>query len=897
MPVALQRGWVMVARKLALAFAAAVIAGMAVAGGPLDVLPPAAHEPGVATVDEVLGFASGQQITDPEQVVTYARALAASAPSRVRLIDYGRSREGRPLVLLVIASPENLARWDGVQAGLAELGDPRSLAPARAAELMRDLPAVVWIQCSVHGDEASGADAGLALAYHLASGSGPEVGRILANTVVIVDPVENPDGRARFVASNRQASGPAPDPEPASAEHVQPWPGGRVSHDLFDLNRDWFALNEPESAARVAAMLRYHPIVAADLHEMGAEMGYYFAPPAVPRHPLLEGEADALLDLLGRGNAAAFDAHGFRYWTREVFDAFYPGYGDSWPGLTGAVGMTFEQASSRGLVTRLKDGSDLTYADCVAHHLLAAFTTCLTTADNRERFLHGWFAFRQTAVAEGERGPARAYVLGDGADAAAAGELGELLARQGIEAFRVTAAKPGAPVGSVVVPLAQPLGRLARILLDRGASMGKAFEQEQTRRDAKRLPDEVYDITAWSLPLLWNVPAKTLQAVPQGTGLERVKPGDRRPGTVTGEGRVAFLLPWTGEAAVRALAELWRQGVKAAVAGKAFTVEGRTFGPGTVIVRRAGNEADLRRRLEAVAHTTGADFVGAETGYAERGIDLGSTSVVALKAPRVAVAWDAPTSALSAGGLRWAFERAFHYPVSAVRTATLAHADLSRFDVIVLPDSWEREGSYAGVLGEEGVKRLVAWVDEGGTVVGVGGGAAFLTGEKVGLLASKLEKRLGSEAVREKAKPDKGDQAPADGDRTFNYDNAVKPAEEEPPLVPGAILRVELDPANLLAAGVPGGLGDVLVDSRRVFTPLKLDRGSNVGVYAGPEDLVQAGFVLPISREQLPHKAFLMVEPRQRGRVVAFAEDPVSRGLTRAEMLILANAVFFRPER
>lgn len=199
------------------------------------------------------------------------------------------------------------------------------------------------------------------------------------------------------------------------------------------------------------------------------------------------------------------------------------------------------------------------------------------------------------------------------------------------------------------------------------------------------------------------------------------------------------------------------------------------------------------------------------------------------------------------------------------------------------------------MLGEEGVKRLAAWVDEGGTVVAVGGGAAFLTGEKVGLLASKLEKRLGSEAAPEKGKPGKDEDASATGDRAFNYDSAIKPAEEEPPLVPGAILRVELDPENLLAAGFPDGQVDVLVDSRRVFTPLKLDRGSNVGVYAGPDDLVQAGFMLPASRAQLPRKAYLMVEARKRGRVVAFAEDPVSRGLSRATMLILADAVFFAP--
>ena len=878
-----------------MAFAALLVAGAVLASGPLDVLPKAVHDPGVATVEKVLGFDWGAQITTPDEIVTYARALAASAPSHVRLLEYGRSEEGRPLVLLVIASPGNLARWDEVQAGLATLGDARSLKSGQAEELIHRLPAIVWIQCSVHGDEASGADAGLALAYHLAAGRGPEIDRVLADTIVVVDPVENPDGRARFVASVRQATGLQPDPEPASAEHVQPWPGGRVSHDLFDLNRDWFVLSEPESRARVAAMLRYHPIVEADLHEMGAEEGYYFAPPAIPRHPLLEGEGDALVDLLGRGNAAAFDAHGFRYWTREVFDAFYPGYGDSWPTLTGAVGMTFEQASSRGLVTRLKDGTLLTYADCVGHHLLAAFTTCLTTADNRERFLHGWYAFRQTAVTEGARGPARAYVLGDGRDAVAAGELGELLASEGIEVYRVTVGAGGVAAGTVLVPLEQPLGRLARIVLERGESMGKGFEQEQARRDAKRLPDEIYDLTAWSLPLLWRVSARTVTAVPHALGLERLEPGATQSGTVTGQGKVAFLLPWTGDASVRALAQLLRHGVKAAVARKAFSVVGRDFAPGTIVVRRAGNDAGLRQRLEDAARVTGEDAIGVDTGYADRGIDLGSSNVVPLVPPRVAIAWDVPTSPLSAGGLRWAFERVFGYPVSAVRTATLAHADLSHFDVIVLPDAWARGWSYASVLGEDGVKRLRAWVEEGGTLVAVGNGAAFLTQEKVGLLDSKLEKRLGSETPAEGTKPAKGGDATVGPTRAFDYESAIQPGEEEPPLVPGAILRVELDPDSLLSAGFADGRADVLVDSRRVFTPLKLNRGTNVAVYAAADELVRAGFVLPVSREQLPRKAYLMVQGHKRGKVVAFAEDPVSRGLTRSTMLILANAVFFVP--
>jgi hypothetical protein len=889
------RGCTMAFRKLAIGLAIALVASVAVAGEFFGVLPRATFDAAAPTIDKTLGFAWGEEITDPGQVLKFAQALAAGVPTRVRLLEYGRSLEGRPLVLLVVSSPANIARWDNVQNRLARLGDARLVNASQADEAIRDLPAVVWIQCSVHGDEASGGDAGLALAYYLAAGSGPEIAQILDNTFVVIDPMENPDGRARFVGSTRRARGVRPDPEPSSAEHIQPWPGGRVSHELFDLNRDWIALTHPETVGRVNAMLRYHPIVVADLHEMGAEMGYFFAPPAEPRHPLLSGEETGLLDVLGRANAAAFDAHGFRYWTREVFDEFYPGYGEAWPAFTGAIGMTFEQASSRGLVVALRDGSLLTYAETVQHHLLAAFTTSLTTAENRARFLHAWYSFRQAAVTDGQKGSVRAYVLGDGKDSATAGELAEHMACQGVEAFHVTEGREGIATGSFIVPLDQPLGRLARTLLERGASMGPAFEKEQERRDAKRLPDEIYDITAWSLPLLWNVPAKPLQALPRGLAMEPVRAGSLPAGSVTGDGKVAFLLPWEGGASARALARLLQQGVKVSVAAKPFTLKGRQYGRGTVVIRRAGNTDGLLERLVDVARVTGASFVGTDTGYADRGIDLGSTNVFPLKPPRVAIAWDVPTAPFSTGDLWYALEMYFGYPVSVVGTSTLAHAELSRFDVIILPDSWERAGSYAAVLGEEGVKRLTAWVGEGGVLIGVGGGAAVLTGEKVGLLGSKLENRLGSELPAEKGKP----AGPAEGkppaERAFDYDNAIKPSEEDPPAVPGAILRVELDAESCLAAGFPEGGVDVLINSRRVFAPLKLDKGTNVGIFAAPDKLVQSGFLLAVSREQLPRKAYLMLQPYKRGKVVAFADDPAARGFTRASMLLLANAVFFGP--
>ena len=883
--------------RLAVLLLVTVFSGPAVAAEFWDVLPAAAHDASVPELRSVTGFAWGEGITDPDQVVAYARALAAAAPQRVRLVEYTRSLEGRQLVYLIVGSPGTMAALDKVQARLLAAFDPRTVAVGERDKLLESLPAVVWILCSVHGDEASGGDAGLALAYHLASATSPEVEKTLASTVVVIDPMQNPDGRARFVGSWRQARGLAADAEPYSAEHNQPWPGGRVSHDLFDLNRDWFAMTHPETAGRIAGMLQWPPMVETDLHEMGAEMGYFFAPPARPRNPMVTDEQAALWDLFGRANAAAFDAQGWRYWTREVFDAFYPGYGESWPYFSGAVGMTFEEASSRGLATRLKDGTILTYAEAVQHHLVAAFTTCRTAAENRQRIVKSWFAYREAAIAEGKRGPRRAYVLEPGRDPLRAWALADLLARQGVEVFRATESGGAVKAGSYVVPLDQPLGRLASVLLERQVSMGDAFEKEQERRADKRMPDEIYDITAWPLGLLWGVPVTAVSDSSAGMRLERLAAGAMPPGGVVGNGSVAFLLRWNGPAAVRAAAALLRRGVKVAAAGKPFTLGGQRFELGTVIVRRAGNGEGLRETLAEVAKETGVTFVGVSTGYVDEGIDLGSTSVHALKAPRVALAWDTPTSATGAGHLRHAIESVFGYPVTVVRTSALGFADLSHFDVILLPD--EGSGGYDRVLGDEGGKRLAECVRDGGVLVGVGDGAAWLCGEKVGLLATKPEKRGGPGKAKDQAKPaedsdGKATEKPADK-QAFDYGRFVTPEDEQPPTVPGSVMRVILDPEHYLAAGFPDGAVDVLVGSRLIFSPLKLDKGDNVGIYAGPEQLVQSGFVLKPSREQLPSKAYLMTQHQGRGKVIAFAEDPAARGFTMATMVLLANAVFLAP--
>ena len=477
---------------------------------PSPVGPETRYDPRIPTLKQVTGHELGEEISTPDEIGAYLKALAAAAPDRARVVEYARSEEGRPLSVLVLASPERLARLDDVQRQLRALADPRSLSPAEADRLVRELPVVVWLLHAVHGNEISSSDAALALVHHLlAAEDDPGADLVRREAIVLVDPLQNPDGRARFLASNALGRAARPDPEPASAEHDEPWPGGRGNHYLFDMNRDWFAQSQPETRGRLRLFLDWYPHVSVDLHEMGGDSTYYFAPPARPVNPHFSRAQQDWLDAFGRAIATRFDAAGQAYFVREVFDSFYPGYGESWPMGHGAVGMTFEQASARGLVWRRDDDTRLTYQDGIRNHFRAALATVETAARGREKLLRDFLDFRRAAVRDGEQGPVRQYVLVPGKDPDRARRLADLLLGQGIEVRRTAAeARSGDrvfPAGSFVVPLAQPAGRLARMLLDPRVSMDEAFVKEQERRRKKRLDNEIYDVTGWSLPLAFDV--------------------------------------------------------------------------------------------------------------------------------------------------------------------------------------------------------------------------------------------------------------------------------------------------------------------------------------------------------------------------------------------------------
>jgi hypothetical protein len=866
--------------------------------GAQELVPGTRYDAKIPTLTQVAGHGIGDELSTPEQIEAYLRALQAAAPDRARLIEYGRTWEGRPLHVFVVGSPDRISGLDEIRSGMRRLADPRGLAPADADRLVATLPVVVWLMHSVHGNEVTSSDAALAEAYHLLAAQGDaRVDAIQREAVVLIDPLQNPDGRARFIATNRQGRAAVPDPEPAAIEHDEPWPGGRPNHYLFDMNRDWLAQSQVETQGRIRVGLEWSPQVVVDLHEMGPETTYYFAPPAEPANPYITPKQREWLTAFGRENARQFDARGFAYFVREVFDAYYPGYGDSWPMFQGAIAMTYEQASPRGLAYRRDDESILTYRAGVTRHFTAALATMETAAKNRERLLRDYLEYRRSAIADGERAGVREYLVPPGTDPSRVDAFGRALASHGIEVRRaehpVNVGTRSLPAGTLVISAAQPSFRLLRNLMETDIRMDEVFLKEQERRRQKRLGDQIYDVTAWSLPLLYDVEVVTSDK-PTGVRTMPVTASAARPAAAMPAAKAAYLLPW-GSGAAAAVIELLQQGVRVRSAGKAFTIAGRTYDVGTAIVPVAENDTAALARLWEIAARRGAHVVALDSTWVDEGMSLGSSDATLLKTPKVLLAWDTPTSSDSAGWARFWLERQFGQPVTAIRPSSLRRVDLRRYNVLVLPS-----GNY-GLFSDEDVRRLKDWISAGGVLITLAEASRWATSERAGLLATKTESRDGAATgtAKDEKKPDgekkpDSEKKPEAEKKPFDYEKAILPEKEEPESVPGALLRLTLDREHWLAAGLDGEV-QAVVDGSRVFTPIKLDRGRNVAIYAKKDRLVAGGYAWEASQNQLPQKAYLMHQPMGRGHVIAFAEDPNFRALAPATGLLFINAVVLGP--
>jgi len=484
-------------------------------------------------------------------------------------------------------------------------------------------------------------------------------------------------------------------------------------------------------------------------------------------------------------------------------------------------------------------------------------------------------------------------VIVPGQDLSRADLLAKNLATQGIEVRRaeepIKLANRTIAAGAYLVSNAQPAARMVRNLLDPKTDQSAEFIKRQEERRKMRLNDEIYDITAWNLPMLFDVETITS---PTAINVKATAVSSQYdtplPSRALAPGKVGYLMPW-GSAATALAADALQQGIRMHSIGGAFTHNGRRYPIGTAFIRNADNPSDLQAKLSALVAKHGAEVIPIDSTWIEEGTSLGSNNAPALKIPKVLLTWDTPTSTLSAGWTRYVLERRFNIPVTAVRASSLGRANFNDYDVIVLPS-----GNYSGSINEGMLNRIKDWLRAGGTLITIAEATRWATGNNVGLLDTTGLLKDGRPDVPPSGSGGGNNNNNAPKPAEFDYDKAIQPDRERPAPQPGAILRVTLDTNHWLTAGNDGET-QVMIEGNRVFAPLKLNSGRNVGIYAAKDKLIASGLIWPDAQDVLVQKAFLMHQPLGQGHVIAFAEEPNYRAFTESTMLLFMNAVMLGP--
>ncbi len=815
--------------------------------------------------DDFLPHKLGEHFTPHHMLVDYVRHVAAESPL-VTLVEYGKTNQGRPLIVAVVTSEANHANLEEIRKTNLRM------AGLEVGEINTDLSkAIVWLSFSVHGNEAAGSESSRKVLYDLVDPSNSKTKKWLENTIVIIDPAVNPDGFSRYTHWVRDVGMDVANTDIQDIEHHEPWPGGRVNHFLFDLNRDWAWQTQVESQQRMKLYNTWLPHVHADLHEMGHESPYYFAPAAKPYHKYITKWQRDFQVKIGKNHAKYFDAKGWLYFTKEVFDLFYPSYGDTYPIYSGAIGMTYEQGGSSvgGRGIKLKNGQVLTLKDRIDHHATTALSTIEITSLNAEEVKAQFTDFYKKA-ASNPPGPYRTYVIKKDPSGQRVDALADLLKKQGIQYGTVASKKRlsgfeyqkhtegGLDVmpGDLVVSALQPKAIMTQILLDPSSELEDSL---------------TYDITAWSLPYAYGLNAiaskQTLKA-DADYKLQAVK-------TEKVAASYGYLIPWQDLSSSRLVAGLLQEGLMLRTIPTEIKYEGVTYGRGAVVITRADNMAmgdRLYKTINKVLSKRGGVIHSLETGFAEMGPDLGSGKIKLIKQPKVLALSGDRISNTDFGQIKWFFDRVIKYPLTIADKNRLGRIDLNKYTTLILPHGWYQ-------LDKSSLTKISKWVAEGGKVIAISGATKSLV-DKEGFGLKKF-------ASEEDKKANKKSNQKADLIARYNhYSNRQREAITD--YVPGAIFKLKVDDTHPLSFGLGSNYYSLKTNS--LFYPLVVDESNVIYHYKTGGNII--GFAGAKVKEKLKDSVVFAVENKGRGQIVYMIDNPLFRGFWYNGLFLFSNALF-----
>lgn len=799
----------------------------------------------------------GEHFTPHHLLVDYFESVADSS-EKVQIMEYGRTYEQRPLILAFVSSPENLARLEDIR-----LNNLRRIGLAEGETDASLDVSIVWLGYTVHGNEAAGSEAAMGVLYDLVTED--NAAEWLKNTLVIIDPCQNPDGYSRYTHWYRGIAPVEANPDVSTIEHREPWPNGRVNHYLFDLNRDWAWQTQIESQQRMQTYRQWMPHVYADLHEMGYTDPYFFAPAAAPFHQYITAFQREFQYDIGRNHLSRFDRNGWLYYTREVFDLFYPSYGDTYTTFNGAVGMTYEQGGSGrgGRSVELPTEDELTLADRVSHHRETSLSTVEVASRESDRLIENFGRYFNDA-AENPPGAYRTYIISANNDHGSMIALQDLLRKNGI-AYQQAAEDYSARAfsyqtqeeisysgqeGDLIVSANQPRAVLTQILFDPEAELEDSL---------------TYDITAWALPYAYGLKAYASTAK---LNIRLAEPEDRHPISSPAEINLSFqnayaiAIPWKGLPTARVLGKALQAGLHVRRTASQVAIGGVDLPSGSLYFTKADNRRveGFKEKLFSILETHAIEYVELSTGFAESGPDLGSDSYQLISKPVVATMYGESASPNEMGQVWHFFERELAYPLQLLPADNPSEINLDGIDVFILPEGYYNFDSATA-------ERFTTWIRGGGKLIAIGRANDALARSDAFALSEK-ENETDEELPRL--------QPYGDQDREWITG-----------FVPGAIVRLDIDNTHPLATGMAGDYFS-LKTSGSAFG--YLENGWNVGRLTDSQSV--SGFMGQAAQSRLRETLSYGVENMGRGQVVYMIDNPLFRSFWYSGKQLMVNALF-----
>ena len=818
----------------------------------------------VKSPGEFLPHQLGEHFTPHHLLIDYYQHVEENSPL-VKLHQYGTTNQDRPLITAIVTSPENHEMLDDIR-----LNNLRMTGLEEGTVDTSISKTICWLSFSVHGNEAAGTESSYQVLFDLVDPTNEKTKKWLENTVVILDPCINPDGYSRYTHWVRNVTMDENNDNIIDIEHQEPWPGGRVNHYLFDLNRDWAWQTQVESRQRLVWYHQWMPHIHADLHEMGHESPYYFAPAARPYHDYITKWQRDFQVTIGKNHAKYFDEEGWLYFTKEVYDLYYPSYGDTYPTFNGAIGMTYEQGGSgrAGRGIKLRNGEQLTLMDRISHHKTSALSTIEVTSHHSDQILENFHKFFNESQQK-PPGEYRTYIIKRDHTGNRLMALAELLDNQkiqygtvnattSIEGFdyktRKTTSVKVEP-GDMVVSATQPKAVLTQVLLN----------PENPLEDSL-----TYDITAWSLPYAYG-----LHAVASTTKMEPDAVLECNSNESLVDDAYAYLIRVQDLDATKLVANLVKHGLSIRVAPKAMTVEGNEYAAGTVVITKADN----RSKKDKIIHIINKALKGSRaqisqvsTGFVDTGHDFGSRRLRLTEKPKVLTLSGRGIGNNAYGQLKWYFDRVIDYPLTTIDIQRLGTVDLDDFNTIILPD-----GFYS--MNSSTKNKLSSWIRDGGKLISIGRANRNLRDAEGFALKTHA-------TDDEKSSEEKETLAAELAARYDHYNDRERKSISG--RVPGAIFRLKVDESHPLGFGI--GSSYYSLRTNNLAYPLIVNEANVITHPKMGGEVV--GFAGSRIREKLNDTVAFAVETQGRGQVIYMVDNPLYRGFWYNGLFLFGNALF-----